>query len=105
MVKFVQRAVFTIIVLLTSQVSVGFADPSFWQNEWPNTDFSKSSIDFKEVLSGGPPKDGIPAIDTPEFQHVRDVTHLKPTEPVIGVVIDGLAKAYPLQVLIETVIT
>lgn len=76
-----------------------YADPSFWKHEWPNTDFSKSSIAFIDILSGGPPKDGIPAIDDPQFQKVEDVTHLKATEPVIGVVIDGVAKAYPLQVL------
>lgn len=34
--------------------------PSKWKREWPRTDFSQSTIDFAEVISGGPPKDGIP---------------------------------------------
>jgi len=72
----------------------------FWKYEWPNTDFSKTSIEFIEILSGGPPKDGIPAIDNPVFIPVSKVTNLKDTEPVIGVEINGVARAYPLQILI-----
>ncbi|MCY4480909.1 MAG: hypothetical protein OXB97_13550, partial [Rhodospirillales bacterium] len=36
--------------------------PSGWLYEWGETDFSQSSISFDEIMSGGPPKDGIPAI-------------------------------------------
>ena len=36
-----------------------------WKIEWPDTDFTKMAISAAEVLSGGPPKDGIPAIDDP----------------------------------------
>lgn len=35
--------------------------------EWPRTDFSRRSVDLGEILPGGPPKDGIPAIDRPRF--------------------------------------
>ncbi|MBL4906409.1 MAG: DUF3179 domain-containing protein [Sneathiella sp.] len=88
-----------LFLLCIGQVVSASADPSIWQHEWPDTDFSKSSIDFKEILSGGPPKDGIPAIDNPVFKKVSEVTHIEATEPVIGVVLGGVAKAYPLQVL------
>ncbi len=30
--------------------------------EWPNTNFEKSLVDLDEIMSGGPPKDGIPSI-------------------------------------------
>jgi len=75
--------------------------PGSWSYEWKDTDFSKSSVDFKEILSGGPPKDGIPSIDNPKFVDFTDerVVKMAPTEPVIGVVIDGKARAYPLYVL------
>jgi len=75
------------------------ANPSAWRFEWPNTDFSKASVDFDEILSGGPPKDGIPAIDDPKFVPVSEVTDLGAQEPVIGLVIDGDARAYPLRIL------
>ncbi|MFQ5760301.1 MAG: hypothetical protein ACE5HM_04925, partial [Acidiferrobacterales bacterium] len=38
-----------------------------WESEWPKTDFSQASVDLNEIMSGGPPKDGIPAIDNPKF--------------------------------------
>ncbi|MFT6556578.1 DUF3179 domain-containing protein [Sneathiella sp.] len=75
------------------------ADPGFWKYEWPKTDFSKTSVDFKEIFSGGPPKDGIPAIDNPIFKPIAEISNIKPTEPVIGVVVEKAAKAYPLRVL------
>lgn len=74
-----------------------------WKAEWPKTDFSKTSIDLNDILSGGPGKDGIPAIDKPEFVEVKFIhDYLKDfseNEPVIGVVINGRAKAYPLRIL------
>lgn len=79
--------------------NLAFADPENWKHEWPKTDFSKTSVDYNEILSGGPPKDGIPAIDNPSFTSLDKADHIKDTEPVIGVVIGGQAKAYPLQVL------
>ena len=39
---------------------------------WPDTDFSIRSVDLGEISSGGPPPDGIPAIDNPVFENVAD---------------------------------
>ena len=75
------------------------ANPSSWQYEWPNTDFTLTSVDFDEILSGGPPKDGIPSIDDPKFVPVAETTDLGPQEPVIGLTINGDARAYPLRIL------
>ena len=55
---------------------------------------------YSEVLSGGPPKDGIPAIDDPVFVAVVEADRwLAAQEPVVLVEAGGAAKAYPLQVL------
>ena len=75
------------------------ANPMFWAGEWPNTDFSRHSVDLAEIMSGGPPKDGIPSIDDPRFVPVSEVTDLTDTEPVIGVTVNGEARAYPLGIL------
>lgn len=80
-------------------VSPTFANPSNWKREWPNTDFSKKSIDYGEILSGGPPKDGIPSIDEPAFVPLAEVDDIAPTEPVVGLEVNGVARAYPLRVL------
>ena len=72
----------------------------YWKQEWPVTDFTRSSVDFSEILHGGPPKDGIPPIDEPAFVSVAEANGmLADREPVIGLVVNGEAKAYPLQVL------
>jgi hypothetical protein len=77
------------------------ADPARWQGEWPDTDFSKTSIiDWSEIISGGPPKDGIPALDAPEFKAASAETRIAPREPVITVEIDGAKpRAYPIRYL------
>ena len=56
-------------------------------------------IDPGELLSGGPPPDGIPPVDHPKFLAPADVTFLTPQEPVIAVEVDGIAKAYPIRIL------
>ncbi|MGH8248257.1 MAG: DUF3179 domain-containing (seleno)protein, partial [Gammaproteobacteria bacterium] len=61
------------------------AAPADWRAEWPRTDFTKHVVDLSEVRSGGPPKDGIPSIDRPQFKPVGEVSDLAPTEPVIVV--------------------
>lgn len=65
------------------------------------TDFSKHSIPYSEILSGGPPKDGIPAIDAPKFQSTREADEwLNDREPVVFVQVGDDARAYPIQILI-----
>lgn len=77
------------------------ADPAFWKHEWPKTDFSTTSIDnWLEIISGGPPKDGIPAIDEPKFLTADKETRLGPREAVVTVELDGeKPRAYPLRYL------
>jgi len=53
------------------------------------------------AVSGGPPKDGIPSIDEPQFVSVGDVDFLDPGDPVFGVARDGVAKAYPQKILAQ----
>jgi hypothetical protein len=75
--------------------------PDRWRAEWPATDFTEALVPFDEILSGGPPKDGIPAIDEPRFAPVDAVRDdLDAEEPVMTVAVDGDARAYPLRVLI-----
>ncbi len=56
-------------------------------------------VDLAEIISGGPPPDGIPPIDEPKFQPVGEVDWLADKEPVVAVEIEGDARAYPLQIL------
>ena len=73
--------------------------PSSWEFQFPKTDFTTKSIPFSDIISGGPPRDGIPSIDDPIFKPIADITDLKATEPVIGLILNGKARAYPLRIL------
>lgn len=66
-----------------------------------STDFSKHTVPYSEILSGGPPKDGIPAIDNPKFVSVEEADEwIGPQEPVALFRVGDDARAYPLQILI-----
>ncbi len=77
------------------------ADPNFWKHEWPETDFTSTSVPhWGEILSGGPPKDGIPAISDPQFVRASQAKGIGPTEPVVTVEIAGAEpRAYPIRYL------
>ena len=77
------------------------AGPADWKREWPKTDFSRSQVpDWKQIRSGGVSKDGIPALDAPQFVQADKERRLKPREPVITLEIEGAApRAYPLRYL------
>lgn len=64
------------------------------------TDFSKHTVPLDQIVSGGPPKDGIPAIDDPSFVSVEEADDwLSDREPVAVVRNGDQTKAYPLQIL------
>ncbi len=68
--------------------------------EWPNTDFDTAIVDMDEIMSGGPPKDGIPALDNPKFIPQDEANSwLDDQEPVIVVAVGKKARAYPIQIL------
>ncbi len=71
------------------------------EREFPKTDFATHSIALDEVFSGGPRRDGIAPIDSPRTVTVAEASeNLSDVDPVLGLVIGGEARAYPLRVLI-----
>jgi len=70
-------------------------------NEFPKTDFDNISVDIDSILSGGPPRDGIPPIDQPKFSTAEQAqAWLGNDEPVVAYADGDDARAYPLQILI-----
>ena len=51
------------------------------------------------ILSGGPPKDGIPAILEPKFLAPEAASYINDSDQVIGIQIGGVARAYPIKIL------
>ena len=62
-------------------------------------DLAGALVPVEEILQGGPPKDGIPAIDHPAFVGASDAKDLRPDEKVLAVFRNGIAKAYPISIL------
>ena len=62
-------------------------------------DFSNSEIPVDQIQSGGPPRDGIPALTSPVMVPAAEAGFLVDDEKVLGLEINGDARAYPLRIL------
>ncbi len=55
----------------------------------------------ERAVSGGPPKDGIPSIDDPQFVSVEEASgQINPGDPVFGLATGSTVKAYPQSILV-----
>jgi Protein of unknown function (DUF3179) len=71
-------------------------DPEFRSFLYPGV---AHEIRLEEILWGGVPKDGIPALTNPALIAPAEATWLTPDELVFGVEINGDVRAYPLRIL------
>ncbi len=64
------------------------------------TNTKKITIPFEEILSGGPRKDGIPALTNPDFLKIEEVKNLD--DEILGILFKGeeTKKFYPYNVLV-----
>lgn len=76
----------------TEEVPSGLRDPS-------DPALPSPLVDPERIISGGPPPDGIPAIDNPRFEAAGDVDWLTDAEPVIALSRGTEHRAYPVQIL------
>ena len=80
-----------LLVLLTLQSAYATTKNGF--------DLEGATIDPDAIKSGGPPRDGIPAINDPVFIAADEARHVKGDDRVMGVVINGRPRAYPIAIL------
>ncbi len=86
------------LLLFSASAAIAQSSPLSWQ--WPNTDFSIKSVDLNEIRSGGPGRDGIPAVDNPAFLPVSAEDRIGDREPVMTLELDGeTPRAYPIRYL------
>jgi hypothetical protein len=62
-------------------------------------DLNEASIPPEQIVEGGPPRDGIPALLDPRFIKAEEAGYLKAKDRVLGVVVSGVARAYPVRIL------
>lgn len=100
----------TLLLFLISVLGItGFYQPQEALGNGPNVFENPyhvpktSSTYLNNMMSGGPPKDGIPSIDNPQFVSASQASSqfLEPNDIVIGYQYDGQAKAYPRQILVH----
>ncbi len=78
--------------------SPAIAQVDRWTAEGWRTDFTRTSVDLAEIRNVIP-RDGIPAINGPLFVPAAADVDLVDREPVIGLVVNGDARAYPLRIM------
>lgn len=92
---------FACLVLVICNLSqFSYASFDSFKDEWSQTDFSKSSIDYDRVISIRSKKDGIPPIDNPIFKLASQINDVPLGEPVVAIYLNGVARAYPLRILL-----
>jgi hypothetical protein len=61
----------------------------------------KYIVDPNKILSGGPPKDGIPSIDNPKYVTVDEADEwIADNELVLAIIYKGVKRVYPLQIMV-----
>jgi hypothetical protein len=61
---------------------------------------SNATIQLDDILSGGPPRDGIPAIDNPRFITPSEADFMQGDDEVVSVTFGNETRAYPLRILV-----
>ncbi len=63
-------------------------------------DLSGSEVPPGKIYAGGPPRDGIPAINSPHFLNTRQAgAEITDDMLILGVEIAGVSRAYPIAIL------
>ena len=78
-------------LIATQYSSIATSDNGF--------DLSNAIIPKEQILHGGPPKDGIPAISNPKLIDAITADYMNGDDRVVGINIDGIARAYPIAIL------
>jgi hypothetical protein len=61
----------------------------------------KYLVDPEKIVGGGPPKDGIPSIDNPQFVSVAEADQwIQDNELVLAIIYKGVKRVYPLQIMV-----
>lgn len=82
------RSAFLVLVSLTVLVSLAVHA----QRELNGFDVSNAIVDADLIVSGGPPRDGIPALTLPEHVPVEEADFLSDDDRVLGIVLNGIAR-------------
>ena len=81
----------TLVILLASQQTSAESKNGF--------ELDDALVPPGEILNGGPGRDGIRSLDYPAFVSASDAAFLKDKDRVLGLELNGVARAYPIRIL------
>ncbi len=88
----------SLLIILATVAALAVAGP--WvTGQMSSFDLSRHTVPVDQIMSGGPPKDGIPALLAPKFVPGSEASFLEDDDRVLGVSRGGEAKAYPIKIL------
>lgn len=90
-------AIQALLAFVAIFLTTGCAEETPERNGFKLTDLK---IPLEEILSGGPPRDGIPSIDKPKFIAPDKADFMKDDDLVLSYSHDGKTRAYPLRILV-----
>ncbi len=83
-------------LLLATSLAARAESPA---DDWNGFDLTGLAVPRAGLANGGQPRDGIPALSAPKFKPANEVG-MGFEDRVVGVVVDGVARAYPRNVLV-----
>ena len=75
--RFLLSLLLTFLIVTPVFAPQGHSFHSTWNND-------QHAIPIDEIMSGGPPKDGIPALTNPNYVSAQKASFLRKDDPVIG---------------------
>jgi hypothetical protein len=88
------RSLLALLVVAASAAAAQTRGPS----EYNGFDVSGALIPVGAIERGGPPRDGIPAIDRPQFVSAARAG-LRADDRILGLAFNGVTRAYPVRIL------
>lgn len=85
------RWLVTLLMLLASQQSAAESKNGF--------ELDDALVPAEEIQQGGPGRDGIRSLDYPAFVSAKDAQFLQAKDRVLGIELNGVARAYPIRIL------
>lgn len=86
--------------LMVSRGLIRPAGPFASDKDITLTEGVKHSVPLSEIMSGGPPKDGIPPIDKPKFVRAGQADYVKDDEPGLAFSSGNTHRFYPFQIMV-----
>ncbi|MEW8028163.1 MAG: DUF3179 domain-containing protein [Candidatus Thiodiazotropha sp.] len=87
---------FIALLLFIGGTYIGQAEARSYKSGFDVTD---ALVPIEQIMPGGPPKDGIPSIDSPKFIPAGKVDFLNPEDRVLGLSYNGFVRAYPIAIM------